>query len=96
MATETKRGNYSVACTAGTTVVNAGPCRLVRAIITTPNTTASDAFDNASAASGKEIWGVSANPAKGTCYEIDCPCDNGITISVGTAGVINVIYSLHK
>ncbi len=93
MATETKRGNYKKSMLAGNSAVYFGPSRCVRAVVTTAASTATTLYDGGDT-SGVPLLLI---PSNGTgSFDIDAPCDTGIYASVGTSGVLLVVYSQHK
>jgi hypothetical protein len=81
---------------AGTTVVKAQPGRLVRlSIITAASTggSANDCKTTAAVAIANQVLTIPANALAGTIYELDWPMLTGITIVVGTSGVIACYYA---
>ena len=98
MATEVKRGNaYKKLSAGGPAAVIQSPARLVRLIVTTSPTAVSTFYNNAAGdGSGDVVHIIPANTAVGTIYELDFPCTAGIAATIGTAGVVNCVFSQHS
>lgn len=89
-------GNQSALdLTAGTHVLKASPGRLGKVIIGTASTTAVILYDNATGTGltvAQQIYTTPATSVVGI-YVFDWPCLVGLTIVVGTGGVVNVSFS---
>lgn len=65
---------------AGTTVLKAGPGRVVMVAVTASAAGVVTIYDNASAGSGTVLFATPASPTVGTVYSVNLPAANGITV----------------
>jgi len=81
---------------AGTTQVDNTSGRLMNvSVITSPTTASSfnDIAQGGTPAVGNQLAAIPANAAVGTIYKINMPYRNGLSVTVGTSGVLSLSYS---
>ena len=79
------RYNAYLAAAAGTpSVIMSSPARLCKVIVLSSGSASTTIYDNASAASGNKVLVIPATPTVGTVYDIQVPCQNGITVDETT------------
>lgn len=85
-----------VPATATTTIISAGPGRLVRAIVTVAGTGSGSVviYDNGTAGAGSVVGALPATVAVGTIFQFDVPVAGGIAVTnVASGPVLVIIYS---
>lgn len=81
---------------AGTTQIDNTPGRLMNVSVITSPTTASTFNDIAQGGSpsvANQLAAIPANAAVGSNYKINMPYRNGLSVTVGTSGVVALSYS---
>jgi hypothetical protein len=90
------RATAPIAAGASTTIVKAGPGRLVRVVVTAAGTSTDNItiYDNAAAGSGTVLGVIPGGGTVGAIISFDLPALNGITaVNVASGPAVTIGYS---